>query len=431
MANAHVIRDSLSKPIVCNVYVEDGTIRALESNPQPSEATDDLIDCSDHVVIPGLANLHLHSRPARALSDGLPVHVWHRRIDKLSRVMSPEDARVGALVAFGEMLRGGVTSAIVMTRYFQDAASAAVELGTRAIAVPLAGDTDAVAKGDLDDLHADLQAVRDHHQRSDRVSLWPGFDSPLTTTREGMRAVASTSAELGLGLHTHMAESRHEVDTFHERHGKFEGEVLDEEGLIKPGTVLAHCNWLEKEDFERFAERQVTVIHNPVSNMRFASGVCPIGELAEWKIRVALGTDGMLSGYQLNMFDAMRAAMMLQRISRHDSSALGVSEVFRMATENGSSVLKSNSGRIEVGAAADMAVINMSGLHLQPYRRDPLNDQDLLNLVVWCARPSDVQHVLCDGDVVVKDWRLTSTPEQVIRNRSNAVDERLRPLIER
>lgn len=430
LANAHVLASADEDPVLSNVYIEDGKIGQVDSASEPLQATDECLDCSHHVVIPGLANLHLHSRPGRALSDGLPVHIWHKRIDKLSHVMSPEDAYVGALVAFGEMVLGGITSAMVMTRHFEHAAKAAAEIGVRAVSVPLAGDTEAVSRGELDDLQTDLDLIRAQDRSSGRiVTLWPGFDSPLTTSAEGMKQVAGTAKELGLGLHTHMAESQHEVETFRQRHGVAEGEALERAGLLRDRSVIAHCNWLEDSDFARFSQHRVTVVHNPVSNMRFASGVCQVGRLHDSGINVALGTDGMLSGYQLNMFDAMRAAVMLQRISLNSSSALDVREVFRMATENGASVWDGGVGRIRVGAPADLAVINMQGLHVQPYRRNSLNDQDLFNLVVWCARPSDVQHVICDGKVRVRDWELTAISSESIRGRSIAVDQRIRPLI--
>jgi 5-methylthioadenosine/S-adenosylhomocysteine deaminase len=122
--------------------------------------------------------------------------------------------------------------------------------------------------------------------------------------------------------------------------------------------------------------------------MRFASGVCRVPELQEAGVKLALGTDGMLSGYELNMFTAMRAAAMLHRISTKDANVLTSADVFAMATEGAAAAVGMGTGRIEVGAVADIAVLDMRGIHLQPYRRDPLNDKDLLNLIIWCARPT-------------------------------------------
>jgi 5-methylthioadenosine/S-adenosylhomocysteine deaminase len=245
----------------------------------------------------------------------------------------------------------------------------------------------------------------------------------------GMSKVAATARELGMGIHTHMAETQYEVDAFLEKRGLSEPVALRDAGVLSDRTVLAHCNWLSDEDIDLLAETQTAVVHNPASNMRFASGVCRVPELKEAGVKLALGTDGMLSGYELNMFTAMRATAMLHRISTKDANVLTSADVFAMATESAAAMIGLGMGRIDVGAVADIAVLDMSGIHLQPYRRDPLNDEDLLNLIVWCARPSDVQHVICDGELLVHERSLQRLDEKEIRMQAVQADSRLRPLI--
>jgi 5-methylthioadenosine/S-adenosylhomocysteine deaminase len=137
----------------------------------------------------------------------------------------------------------------------------------------------------------------------------------------------------------------------------------------------------------------------------------------------------MLSGFQLDMFAAMRSAAMLQRITRKDPTALTAADVLEMATLVPGSILGTDTGQIEVGVPADIAILDMTGIHLQPYRRGPLNDGDLLNTIVWCGRPSDVMHVVCEGELVVRDRMLTKLSNNEIRERSLATDTRLRPQI--
>ena len=431
LENVHLIPSADGVPIVCDAYVEDGIVAGIDGGRSARQPADIRIDCSSSVAIPGLFNLHVHCRPERALSDGLPVPVWHRRVDLLSRHMTEHDAYVGGLIAFGEMLLSGVTGSMVMTRYFNNAADAAEALGIRSIVVPLAGDGGGVERGDLDDLASSLQLIRERHHgmRSRRQQLWPGFDSPLTTSTNGMRTVAATARELGVGIHTHMAETQYEVDAFREKRGPSEPVALRDAGVLSERTVLAHCNWLSDDDIDLLAETRTAVVHNPASNMRFASGVCRVPELKEAGVKLALGTDGMLSGYELNMFTAMRATAMLHRISTKDANVLTSADVFAMATEDAAAMIGMGTGRIEVGAVADITVLDMSGIHLQPYRRDPLNDKDLLNLIVWCARPSDVQHVICDGELLVHERSLQRLDEKEIRMQAVQADSRLRPLI--
>jgi len=428
LEKVHLLRDARELPVVCDIYVADGVIAEIDESLGGRQPADLHLDCSESVATPGLANLHVHCRPGRALSDGMPVHDWHRRVDLVSRNMTEEEAIVGGLVAFGELLLGGVTSAVAMTRHFAGAAQAAERLGIRARIVPLAGDGGGVERGDLDDLDAALATVASY--RSDgRVQMWSGFDSPLTTSPDGMGKAAAAAEEHGIGIHTHMAESEYEIRTFQEKRGSPEPEGLADAGVLTARTLLAHCNWLTDEQIDLLADNSTSVVHNPTSNMRFASGICRAVDIREAGIRVALGTDGMLSGFQLDMFAAMRAAAMLQRITRNDPTALTSADVLEMATTVPGSILGAGTGRIEVGAPADMAILDMTGMHLQPYRRGQLNDGDLLNTIVWCGRPSDVMHVLCAGEVVVRDRVLTRLSNSDIREQSLATDARLRPLI--
>ena len=428
LADVHLVASAGATPLVCDVYVENGRIASIQESGSKRQASDISIDCSHHVAIPGLANLHVHCRPQRALSDGMPVPEWHRRVDLVSRNMTEEDAYVGGLIAYGELLLAGVTTSVVMTRYFAGAARAAEALGNRAVVVPLAGDGGGVERGDLDDLESGLKTVASYSDPYGRVQMWPGFDSPLTTTLDGMRSVSSVAAETGSGIHTHMAETRYEVDTFREKRGAKEPEVLAETGILGPRTLLAHCNWLTDSDIELLADTSTSVVHNPTSNMRFASGICRAPHLRDAGVKVALGTDGMLSGYQLNIFGAMRTTAMLHRIMNGEAAMYDSAEVLEMATSTAGSILGTDTGRLEVGAPADVAVLDMSGIHLQPYRRDPVNDQDLVNLLVWCAQPADVQHVICSGELVVKDRELTRVSSDEIRKRAQETDARLRPL---
>jgi 5-methylthioadenosine/S-adenosylhomocysteine deaminase len=429
LENVHLVPSAKDDAVVCDLYVEGKQIVEIDPSCEQRVPTDERINCSNHVAIPGLANLHVHCRPERALSDGMPVPEWHRRVDLVSRNMSPDDALVGGLVAFGELLMSGATTVVVMTRLFNAAAEAAELLGIRAFVVPLAGDGGGVERGDLDDLHDSLKSVESHSSCNGRVQLWPGFDSPLTTSLDGMRKTSATAHEMARGIHTHMAETEYEVATFEKKRGVRELEALRSTGVLGERTLLAHCNWLTDEDLETLAETATSVVHNPTSNMRFASGVCRVLDLSEVGVPVALGTDGMLSGYQLNMFEAMRTAAKLQRITSKNAAVLGSSKVLSMSTSVPGSILATGAGMLTVGSPADITVIEMTGLHLQPYRRDPVNDRDLLNLIVWCAHPSDVQHVICSGDIVVRDRHLTGMREEEIRRRAVDTDKRLRPLI--
>lgn len=428
LSNAHLIRSAVHAPELAHVYIVGNRITSIVPASEAIQPADEQIDCSSSVVVPGFSNMHAHCRPGRAFSDGEPVPIWHQRVDDVARNMTREDAVNGALVAYGELLLAGVTSSLMMTRYFDEAAKAAQMLGARSAVVPLAGDGGGAQNGALDHLDESLALLDERvNNEKDPVQLWPGFDSPLTTSIEGMTSVARVAERLGTGLHAHMAETAYEVDTFRAKRGAEECDVFRDVGLLRERAVIAHCNWLESKDIENFAAAGASVVHNPTSNMKFASGVCDVGSLVEAGVNVALGTDGMLSNFTLNMFDAMRGAAMLHRIHNRDASLMPSSQVLAMATENGAKLFGPRIGRIEEGWIADVTVIDMSDLHFQPYRRTVEADRDLLNLLVWCARPSDVSHVLCDGTIVVSNRRLVNVSEKQIRAGALSTDERLRP----
>jgi 5-methylthioadenosine/S-adenosylhomocysteine deaminase len=429
LEEVQLVAGAEADPVVCDLYIEGGVVAAVDDRLGRRQPADIRLDCSSHVALPGLANLHVHCRPQRALSDGMPVPVWHRRVDLISRNMTQEDSFVGGLMAIGELLLSGVTSCVIMTRHFAGAARAAEALGIRAAIVPLAGDGGGVERGDLDDLGPALDTVSAYRDPGGRVSMWPGFDSPLTTSMNGMKMVSGLSASEDLGIHTHMAETRYEVETFVSKRGTSEPEALADAGLLGSKTLLAHCNWLEDHEIDVLASSDTAVVHNPTSNMRFASGICRVPDLRASGVRVALGTDGMLSGYQLNMFGAMRTTAMLHRITSGDAAIFNSRDLLEMVTSVSSSILGTGTGRLEVGDVADIAVVNMTGLHLQPYRRGPDNDPDLLNLIVWCGQPADIDHVICGGELVVRDRKLTRMPNSDVRRMANESDARLRPLI--
>lgn len=397
-----------------NVYVKDGAIAEVTGE---ARAATKVLQRSGHVVIPGLANLHLHTRPGRALGDGLPMLVWHERwADGITQRMRPGDGYAGASLAFAECLLGGTTSVVVMTPLYLEAAAAARDLGIRAVVVPLAVDDPAQA-GTGDDLRATIDSIAGlGPQRGDRVRVWPGFDSTYSTSEAGIRAAAELARSIPLGLHTHLSEEKQDARMnlgSKQLHGAYyvaDCGLLD---LPEP-VVLAHCNWLEPREIELLAASPAAVVaHNPTSNMHLGTGVCPVPRLLEAGVDVGLGTDGMLSNYHLDMFEVMRGACMLQRVSQLNAAALSSSDAFTMATRGGRQVFGDRQGEIAAGAPADLAVLDLQGPRFAPVV-DAGDDANVLALIVWCAGAADVSDVLVDGELIVHERRLLTGSEAEI-----------------
>jgi 5-methylthioadenosine/S-adenosylhomocysteine deaminase len=402
-----IVLDASGVPRQANVYVRDGRIAAVTPEWRPSART---LRRDGAVVIPGFVNLHLHTRPGRALGDGLPLMVWHERwADGLTLRMQPGDGYAGAALAFSECLLGGTTAVVVMTPHYLEAAQAARDLGIRAIVVPLAVD-EPDARGTGDDLLTSIKTIAAlGPQHGERVQVWLGFDGVESTSEAGMRAVAEAARSIPIGIHTHINESEEDTRKPHGTKGLAGVELLADCGLLDQTepVVLAHCNWLTEEEMAAFvAAPSVVVAHNPTSNMRLGVGICPVADLRQRGVRLGLGTDGMLSNFFLDFFQVMRGACMLHRIANLNANALSSRDVFMLATVGGQ-LFDERAGEIIPAAPADLVVLDPNGPHFLP-RIDFGEDSNLLALVVWCAGPADVRDVVVDGEVVVAEGVLRS-----------------------
>jgi len=420
-----VVLDAEGEPRRANLYLDGGVISSVTEERLPAER---VLQRNGAVVIPGLANLHLHTRPGRALGDGLPMLVWHERwADGLTLRMRDGDGYAGAALALAECLLGGTTSVVIMTPRYLEAAQAARALGIRAIVVPLGVDLPEAA-GTGDDVSASIDAITAlGRQEGERVQVWFGIDSTYSTSEEGLRAVVDAARALPLGVHTHMSEETHDARMplgSKGLHGAYYFEDIGLLDLPEP-LVLAHCNWLEPREIVLLAAApRLVVSHNPTSNMHLGTGTCPVLELLEAGVHVGLGTDGMLSNYHLDMFEVMRGAAMLQRVSRTDAAALGSAETLALATRGGG-LFHEQAGSIAPGAPADLAILDLSGPRFAP-RVDVGEDSNLLALAVWCAGAGDVTDVVVDGRVVVEDRRLATADVDAIVAYASAVFDRIR-----
>jgi 5-methylthioadenosine/S-adenosylhomocysteine deaminase len=420
-----VVDASGRAPRRANVYVRDGRVADVSVETRAARRT---VDCDGLLVMPGLVNLHVHARPGRALGDGLPMLVWHERwADGLARAMRDGDAYVGALLAFTECLLGGTTSALVMTPRYLEAADAARDVGIRAIVVPLAVD-DETAAGTGDDLQESIATITSlGRQEGERVQVWFGFDSTYSTSERGIRAVAASARAVPLGVHTHLSEEREDARLRLGTKGLFGVHYLHDCGLLdlEQPVVLAHCNWLDDDEIELLAAaRALTVAHNPTSNMHLGTGVCPVGRLRGAGVRIGLGSDGMLSNFHLDMFQVMRGACMLQRISALDAGALSSIDAFELATVGGGRVFAERLGEVAPGAPADLVVVDPRHPRLSPTVESG-TDANIVALLVWCAAPSDVRTVVVDGRIVVDDGRLCAVREDEVVARAQETFDRI------
>ena len=412
------------------VLVEDDRIAEVRAAPPPAPRADRRIPAKGKVLMPGLINCHLHSRPARALGDGLSMETWHATYaENITRHMTQEDSRVGSLIAFAESLKSGVTGVLDMTYKPLGAGQAASQIGIRATIVPLASDHPAMADC-CDRFDDNIALLRDHADMCPgRLRFWIGCDSIVETSPQMLSDMAAAAKTYDVGMHTHMSEAPYDTGYIPEHFGVRAAAYLRDRGLLGPGTVLAHCNWLEPEEIEALRVADARVAHCPTSNMRLGTGVCPVPALLRAGVTVGLGTDGMLSNYKLDMFEVMRGACLLQRIQHLDAGALTSRQALEMATLGGARALglEDEIGSIEPGKRADLILLDFQDVRFTPWLRG--RHANLEAMIVWTAGGGDVDTVLVDGRVVVENHRLQTMEERDIIQAGNQAGERIADLL--
>jgi 5-methylthioadenosine/S-adenosylhomocysteine deaminase len=236
----------------------------------------------------------------------------------------------------------------------------------------------------------------------DRIRISVAPHAPYTVSEENLVRGKRFAEEHGLDYMVHAAETQDELRYVAEKYQTTPVRLLDKLGLLDSRTVLAHCVWVDREEMALMRERGVTVAHNAQSNMKISSGVAPVAEQLEEGVCVTLATDGSSSNNDLDLWEEMRSAAFLQKLSTEDALVLPAWEVLRMATANGARAMGYADGELGVireGALADLIVIDLNKPHLQPIH-------DVVSNLVYCGKASDVESVMVDGRMVVEERRI-------------------------
>jgi len=386
---------------------------------------DDELDASDGLVIPGLVNAHTHVAMTllRGLADDKPLDAWLQEdVWPVEAELTAEDIRAGAELGLVEMIRSGTTLLSDMYFEVEEIADAVDQAGMRAVL----GFTAVTVGKDDEGARADLQESLDVARKLDgaadgrvRTTFQP---HSLTTVGEGyLREFVPKALDDDLSIHLHANETRDEVTPIVDEHGQRPLAYADDVGLLDGDTYVAHGVHVDESEIDLLAETGTGVAHCPASNMKLASGMAPVQDLLDAGVTVGIGTDGAASNNDLDMFDEMRDAAMLGKVAADDASAVDAGTVVEMATANGAALLGFDSGRIEAGANADLAVIDLDAPHLTPAH-------DLVSHLAYAVRGSDVRHTVCDGEVLMRDRTVEVFDEQAVRERAS---EHAAALVER
>ena len=358
------------------------------------------IDCRGRLVMPGLVNTHCHAGMTlqRSYADDIPLMSWlNDYIWPFESRQTPDDVALGMTLGIVEMLLGGVTSFVDMY-YFQDrCVEVAERLGIRAVLGCNYFDTN------IDEVFPQMErAVGLAAAGNGRVRIAVAPHSPYTVSPENFVRGKELADGYGLGLMTHIAETRDEIRIVRERYGCTPVEHLDSLGLLDRRCIGAHCIHVTDSDIGTLAARGVTVSHNPQSNMKISSGVAPVERMRAAGALVTVATDGTCSNNDLDLWEELRTAAFLQKSATGNPTALPAWEALRMATANGARAMGCADGELGVlreGALADLIVVDLQKPHLQPIH-------DVVSNLVYCGKASDVDTVVVDGRIVVENRRI-------------------------
>ena len=368
-----------------DLSLADGRIASVDLRERPAEA--------HRLVLPGLVNCHGHTAMTlvRGVGGGLPLQRWlEEAIFPVEAKMTEADVAAGTRWGAMEMLAGGTTAVADMYDFPAACGAAFDEAGIRARVCRVGLSFVPGRLDDCIDFTRTFNAVRD----SGLVRADICVHSEYLTDEPFCRALAEANrATLRRPVHVHVSETEKEHRECLARHGMTPTAYLASTGLYDFGGYAAHCVYCTDDDFRLMAEKGVTLVHNPSSNMKLGSGFARIVRAKELGVNVALGTDGCASNDNLDMFEEMHLASLIHKGLAKDPTALPAWDVIDMATANGAKALGLDAGEIAVGKAADLCVVDLDRPHLTPCL-------DIPNLIVHSMHASDVVQTIVGGDVV-------------------------------
>ncbi len=404
-----------------SVVIEDNRIQSLTSIDEISELPcypqAELVKLPDCALMPGLVNSHTHASMSlfRGMADDIPLmewlqeHIWPAE----ARWVNPEFAVDGFKLTAAEMIRSGTTCLSDMFYFPDEIARCAQQIGMRSVVGLIVLDFPSPWAQNADEYLHKALAVHDEIRELPLVSSALAPHAPYTVSDDPLRQIAMYSSELDVPVHMHVHETAAEVAEAQQKTGQRPLERLDQLNLLNSNLIAVHMTELDEFEIDRIAEAGVNVAHCPESNLKLASGICPVAALLDKGVNVCLGTDGAASNNDLDLLGEMRTAAMLAKGSSGNASACNARQAIEMATLSGARALgmANRIGSIEVGKYADLIAINLAGLNTQPLY-DPVAQ------IVYAASSRQVSHVWIDGIAQLRDFELCNLDSDQIISRA-------------
>jgi guanine deaminase len=454
ITNAGLLVPGQARPEPGEVLINGETIVAVGPRlAAPPDAT--RLDATGKLVLPGMINAHTHAHNnlIKGVIDNVTLELFLNAGPAMYLNRTPEEQYLSALLGAVEMVKTGATGAYDLfmrlpsptVESIEAVARAYADAGLRAVVAPAVADllfyewVPGLMEALPEDLRKEverrrpasgpdiLKVVREgllryHGLEAGRVRLAVAPTIPAQCTDEFLLGCRRLAEEFGVGVHTHLAETKVQALSGLRRYGKSLTRHLHDVGLLGPSFTGAHAIWLDADDIALVADTGASVVHNPASNMKTGAGIAPIAEMVARGVNVALGTDGSGASDNQNMFESLRFAALLSKVRSPDyPDWLSAGQVFGMATEGSARALGFGDrlGRVAPGFLADLALVSLDSIYLSP-----LNE--VTHQLVYCETGAGVDTVLVGGRVVVQGGRVLTVDEAALRAKVQAAADRLR-----
>ncbi|KGE17781.1 amidohydrolase [Paenibacillus wynnii] len=421
--NGRYVIPGSDKPVLTGyMTIENDLITYIGEVEPPFESGVEIVDGSRLLFMPGLVNTHGHAAMSllRGYGDDLALQVWlQEKMWPMEEKFTGQDVYWGTSLSVLEMLKGGTTTFLDMYDHMDRVAEVVELSGIRSV---LMRGVIGFCSEEMQNhkLAEAIEFARNWHGKADgRITTMISPHAPYTCPPDFFVKFVQAAHDLDLPMHTHMSETRREVEQNEADYGLRPVAHLEKLGMFTRPSLVAHGVHLNDEEIEILARHQVGVSHNPGSNLKLASGIARVTDLLRAGVPVSLGTDGAASNNNLDMFEEMRLAALIHKGISGDPTAIPAPEAMRMATEYGAkSIFLNNVGRLAPGMKADFIAIDIDQPHLLPH-------SDLLSHAVYSASAKDVEHVWINGQQVVKHGKCLTMDEEMIRHKAQESFENL------
>jgi 5-methylthioadenosine/S-adenosylhomocysteine deaminase len=387
------------KPV--DIFIDDtGTIAGIGENERKKHKgeAEFIIEGDGAIALPGLVNTHTHAAMTllRGYADDMVLQDWlSQKIWPLEAHLKADDVYWGTRLACIEMIRSGTTAFNDMYFFMEDTARAVEESGIRAVLSYGFIDLSDAGKREREIKATQNLAANIRNLKNPRIKAAVGPHAIYTVSKEGLEWCAEFAREHRTGIHIHLSETEKEVNDCIVRYGKRPAALLEECGILTPSTVTAHCCWLDEAECRLLGKYGASVSHNPVSNMKLATNrAMPYPDLLNTGANICLGTDGCASNNNLDMFEEMKVAALLQKFYWNNPTVLPAHEALLMATANGAKALGFGTGTLTVGSPADIILASIRTACNTPLHHATSN-------LVYSCNGGVVETTICDGRVLM------------------------------